>query len=142
MSLSQIVVNLLHAQSGLTNQSDEIVGMIHLTVSVGERSKVEARHGKAECSRLKPLSVPKRFHDEEARVSVHCVLCALQDAYDLLFGEAVEELRHPHGIKSAVALREEAAFVKKVDAVSAYSVGSLLAFNIVLHQSNLLLLLI
>ena len=92
MSLSQTVVDGFYLEPGQFNKLPHVVGVVHLAVAVCHCREVEAGHRETEGRGLVSLAVPERFHDEETRLPVHHFPCAVQDADNLFFAEAVEEL--------------------------------------------------
>ena len=133
-----MVVNRLDLQSGFTDTSLHILGVIHLRVTVGQCREVQARHRQTQGCGLKALTVPECLHDVDACLGRHSLLGTLQDDHDLLHREAVEELTHPDGVQPTLALREEGLLVEQVDAIATDALGTFTALHVLLHHTDLL----
>ena len=77
--LPHFVVDGLYLQSGSFHTGGHILGVVHLTVSVGDVGKIDTRHGESHGGRLVLLAVPQGLHDAHAAVLIHHLRHALQD---------------------------------------------------------------
>ena len=137
MALSQVVVNGLYRKAGLPDDPDEFVGMVHLAVSVGHGREIEAGHRQAERGGLETLAVPEGLHDAQTGLRTQDGGRTAQDALDLRFAEAVEELAHPHDVER-LGGRQDGLLVQQVDAVAFDAVGTRLSGGLLLHHADLL----
>ena len=120
-----MVVNLFYLQSGFLNAVLQVFCIVHLGIAVGKSREVQTGHCQTKGRRLKTLTVPKRLHDKDAGLWGHRCLSTSQDVHNLFHAEAIEELAHPDGIKTTIALGEGGCCIEKVDAVATDALGTL-----------------
>ena len=63
VSLSEVVVYLIHPQACFSNQTDEVIRVIHLAVSIGYVGEIKAGLGQAKGCRFIFLAIPKGLHN-------------------------------------------------------------------------------
>ena len=131
-------MDLFYLKASLTDTSLHILSIVHLRVAVGNNSEIEARHRQTESCRFKALTVPKCLHDRDARLRRHRRLRTLQNAHNLLHRETVEELTHPDGVETTLTLGEHSLRIEQVDAIATDALSTRLAFDILLHHTDLL----
>ena len=83
-----MVVNVLYFKSSLPYDPDQIVGMVHLAVTIGNGRKIKADLCKAESSRLVFLTIPQRLHDVQAILLIHDIRRPPEYTQDFPFTES------------------------------------------------------
>ena len=66
--MAEIVVYGLYDKSRTVYAGEQVVGVIHFAVAVGQSSEVETDLCEAEGGSLKALTIPQGFHDIKAGV--------------------------------------------------------------------------
>ena len=115
----------------------QIVGVVHLRVSIGHRRKIEAGHRQTESSCLETLTVPECLHDIETVRLVHDLRRALQNTLYLFFSEAVQKLTHPDDVVVTVG-GERVLTIQQVCGIAVDALCTWFASRLLLHQSQLL----